>query len=176
MFITLFFFNFAGYKCWYYFLQEAANSRLEANLDKDNYNEQDLILFKVPLSNPYQISWNDFERVDGEIHIQGVTYKYVKRKVEDGQLILLCLPNYNKMKLAKAFSEFGHHGTDCSSSGKKGNNASTLKMVSLSECEENRRPGMGLSPNASIQQYKPFLLSPLSACFSGLPGQPPEIG
>jgi len=176
LFLSLFLFNLAGYKCWYYFLQDAENTRLEANLDKNNYSEQDLILFKVPLSNPYQISWTEFERVDGEIDIQGVMYKYVKRKVEDGQLILLCLPNYNKMKLAKVFSEFGHHGNDYSTSGKKNNNTPCCKIVSLSEYEENPWTGFYENPDAPALPYTAFLHAPLTTCYIGLAGKPPEIG
>jgi len=176
LFLTLFLFNLAGYKCWYYYLQQRENNAFEASIDKDNYNEKDLITFKIPLSNPYQVSWKDFERVDGEINIHGVIYKYVKRKVEDGQLILLCLPYYKKMNLAKAFSEFGNHGNDLAASGKKSGNGFTWKSVSLSECEENIIPGMNKRPDAPIRLYTPFILSPLTACFIGLPGKPPELG
>ncbi len=54
------------------------------------------------MSVPYQIEQKDFERFDGEVNLNGKIYKYVKRKVCDGNLVLLCLPDHNKMNLETA--------------------------------------------------------------------------
>lgn len=79
--------------------------QLQASLDKDLYNEADLLTIKVPLSLPYLPDNTGFERVDGEIKIDGKIYKYVKRKISEGQLVLLCLPDYNKMRLQSQANE-----------------------------------------------------------------------
>ena len=55
---------------------------------------------------PYQNNWSDYERYDGEVELNGIHYKYVKRKIEDGQLVLLCLPNDTKMKLQASKNDF----------------------------------------------------------------------
>lgn len=177
MFLALFLFNLIGYKCWFYYLQQKEKVSFEASLDKDNYDEKDLIVFKVPLSNPYQIDQSRFERVDGEINIRGVIYKYVKRKVENGQLILLCLPYYKKMKLAKALTEFSNHGNDLVPPGKKGGSGDAGKNNSPNEYEANTRwDDQDLSRQLPARQHKNFLLSPLSSCFIEFPGKPPELG
>jgi hypothetical protein len=151
-------------------------SSFEASLDKENYDEKDLITFKVPLSLPYQPAWKDFERVDGEITIQGTIYKYVKRKIEDGQLVLLCLPYYKKMNLAKASTEFGSHGTDLAPFGKKGDSASPGKSNSLNEYEENFRWAINSRSQDLVKQYTLFVLSRPSDGFHKSPGKPPELG
>jgi hypothetical protein len=79
---------------------------MEQKLDNSEYNESQLIEVKVPLDLPYQTNWSEFERFDGEIEIEGVHYKYVKRKVFNDSLILLCIPNESKMKLQSARDEF----------------------------------------------------------------------
>lgn len=104
--LALVLFNLVGYKLIFYYIQQQADRQLETSLDNGSYNEADLITIKIPLSNPYQLNHPDFERVDGEINVKGVIYKYVKRKICDGQLVLLCLPDKNKMRLQKAKNDF----------------------------------------------------------------------
>ena len=96
LFLTLFLFNIIGYRLVFYFVQQENDITLETSLDKAEYNESELITIKVPISLPYQTNWKDFERVDGEINFEGKIYKYVKRKVEDGQLVLMCRPHVIK--------------------------------------------------------------------------------
>lgn len=95
-------FNFAGYRLVFFFLQKSADQTMAARLDAEQYNEADLLTITVPLKLPYQVAQKDFERVDGEIKVEGKIYKYVKRKVEGGQLVLLCLPDQQKMQLESA--------------------------------------------------------------------------
>ena len=99
-------FNLFGYRILFYYAQQHSDEQLKASFDKEVYDESDLITIKVPLSLPYQRAWTDYERVDGEIKVNGTIYKYVKRKVEDGQLVLLCLPDHNKMRLESAKGDF----------------------------------------------------------------------
>ncbi len=51
---------------------------------------------------PYQNSWSGFERHYGEIELDGKIYTYVKRKIEDGYLILKCIPNTAKQDIKNA--------------------------------------------------------------------------
>ena len=95
-------FNFAGYRLLFFFLQKSADKTMTARLDAAQYNETDLLTITVPLKLPYQVTQKDFERVDGEIKVEGKIYKYVKRKVEGGNLVLLCLPDKQKMQLESA--------------------------------------------------------------------------
>lgn len=112
--LALFLFNLIGYRMWFYYAQQHADEQLQASLDNDRYNERDLITIKIPLSVPYQTNQNSFERVDGEVNIKGKIYKYVKRKISDGQLVLLCIPDQNKMKLQDAKVDFFKNTNDLS--------------------------------------------------------------
>ena len=110
--ITLFLFNLVGYRMIFDFVQRQSDVKLEASLDKDDFNEAELISIKVPLSLPYQNNQQNFERVNGELKVDGKLYKYVKRKIENGNLILLCLPDHEKMKLQSAKDEFFKYAND----------------------------------------------------------------
>jgi hypothetical protein len=104
--LLLFLFNWFGYRLLSDYLQHRADTRLEAQLDHEQYNESSLIEIRVPLNMPYQVATGGFERYDGEIEYNGIHYKYVKRKIENGQLVVLCLPNETKMRLQSARDEF----------------------------------------------------------------------
>lgn len=104
--LILFLFNWFGYRLLSGYLQQQADTKLEAQLDQNQYDASRLIEMRVPLNIPYQINSSDWERYDGNIEINGTHYKYVKRKVENGQLVLLCLPNETRMRLQSARDEF----------------------------------------------------------------------
>ncbi|MBI2730488.1 MAG: hypothetical protein HYX40_07030 [Sphingobacteriales bacterium] len=99
-------FNWFGYRLMFNYLQQSKDSQLEAKFDNNSYDESQLIEIRVPLNMPYQNNWSGFERYDGEVTVKGVLYKYVKRKVENNQLVLLCYPNSDKMHLLNARDEF----------------------------------------------------------------------
>jgi hypothetical protein len=104
--IGVFFFNWFGFRLLTDFMQHRADQRLEAKLDRNDYDEAQLLEMRVPLNMPYQTASSGFERIDGEIEIEGIHYKYVKRKIENGELVLLCLPNQAKMRIQSARDEF----------------------------------------------------------------------
>lgn len=103
---ALFLFNITGYKIIFFYAQKQSDARLETSLDKNLYDEADLIAITVPLSLPYQNDQKEFDRVNGEISFNGKIYKYVKRRIAEGNLVLLCLPDYNKMRLKKEKEDF----------------------------------------------------------------------
>jgi len=84
------------------YLQKKADSQLEARLDVNDYDESQLIEIRIELNIPYQYSWSNFERHSGEIELNGKIYAYVKRKVEDGYLVLKCIPNEVKQNIKNA--------------------------------------------------------------------------
>ena len=170
-------FNLAGYKVLFHFLQQRADSQLQASLDKQQYNEQDLVTIKVPLSLPYQTNWKEFERVDGEIKLDGKIYKYVKRKVYKGELILLCLRDNNKMHLQTAKDDFFKLANDMVSNTSKkqssGNSLSFKNMVSEFDSPFIAKLPITFVPNQSYEFPRNSLIN--SAPSPGLPGQPPEL-
>jgi hypothetical protein len=114
--LALFLVNMTGYNVVYRISEIDADKHAEELLDKQLYNEAELITLKVPLHLQYQNNTSSYERVDGEISFQGKIYKYVKRKIENGNLILLCLPDYNKMRLKKVKEDFAKDANDIAQS------------------------------------------------------------
>lgn len=124
-------FNWCGYRWVINMIQERADSKLEAKLDNNDYDESQLIEIKVPINMPYQTSWADFERYDGAIEVNGIHYKYVKRKIENGQLVLKCIPNETKQRLQTARDDFFKLVNDLQQdhSAKKSNTNTVIKSA-----------------------------------------------
>jgi len=133
--LLIFLFNWFGYRLLSDYLQHRADTRLEAQLDQQQYNEASLIEIRVPLNMPYQSISSSYERYDGEIEFNGIHYKYVKRKVENGELVLLCLPNENRMRLQNARDEF-------------------FKLVNdLQHNSQGKNPTPGISIKSPVTEY-----------------------
>jgi hypothetical protein len=175
--IALFIFNLFGYRILFYIAQQQSDINIETALDNNQYNAEDLVTIKIPISVPYQIQQKDFERFDGEVTLNGKIYKYVKRKVSDGNLILLCLPDHNKMHLETAKNDLFKSSNDLQNAG--------------SEKRDNSKPVSGKNfsneYNQIIAEYRigcyntlnsfdfPNQVPPLSSPCHSSPEQPPEV-
>lgn len=169
-------FNWFGYRILSDYFEQRADFVLEQKLDNSEYDESQLIEIKVPINLPYQTNWNEFERFDGEIEVEGIHYKYVKRKVFNDSLVLLCLPHESKMKLQSARDEFFKLVNDLqhpSQNKKSGNNSGSVKNPVT---EYYRQSNNWLIPKLTALHSK-FNLNNYSFYSPGYnvtPEQPPE--
>lgn len=85
--------NSIGYRFIMSYFEGRANDNMIARLDNHEYNERDLIEIKVQLNLPYFINWENFERCDGQVNVNGTTYNYVARKYANNEMIYRCIPN-----------------------------------------------------------------------------------
>lgn len=147
--LFLLLFNFIGYRLLLSYMQQKATSSLVAKIDREDYNDADLITLTVPLSMPYIQDSKDFERKDGEITLNGRVYHYVKQKISQGNLVLMCLPNEEKTHLQNAKDDFfrlaNELQNDNNTSKKSGENSQVIKLV-ISDYEE-------LQKNTAVQLY-----------------------
>ena len=104
--LILFLFNLTGYRLFFHYLGERSDSHYTSIINKEEYDESQLLTIRVNLNMPYLVDRTEFERVDGEIEIDGQVYKYVKRRIYNGQLVLMCLPNNDRTKLQAAENNY----------------------------------------------------------------------
>ena len=127
------FFNFYGYQLLHVYLEGRAANQLQRRLDSHRYDEADLISLKVPAKHlTYYNHSIRFENFNGQIEISGVPYCYVKRRLFNDSIEVLCIPNQGMMELQKSKNEFftllndlKHLGRDKKSSSQSKNNFST---------------------------------------------------
>lgn len=98
-------FNLVGYRWIFNVIEEKATTRLENNISAGKYSDDQLVEIKIPLNMPYYTD-RDYENVYGETDFDGKHYRYVKRKVSNNTLYLLCLPNEEKTSIVKVKNEF----------------------------------------------------------------------
>lgn len=121
-------FNLIGYRLLFNYLESRSQSEMAAQLDRNAYNKAGLTEVKVALHLPYTTSNKNFERYDGTAEINGVTYSYVERKIQNDTLILHCLPNKSSdhIKLARNAYAGAVGDVQPAPKGQKSNNASLL--------------------------------------------------
>ena len=176
--LALFLFNLAGYQLLFSYAQHLSDNRLEAVLDKDAYNESDLVTIKLPLSLPYQTNWKEEERTYGEITMNGKIYRYVKRMYKDGEMIYWCLPNKEKMQIQTAKDEFFKYANDLmqNSSSKKSDHSNTnFSKHVVSDYDDHRIQYQTLSFHSLILYEDPLNILSLLQGISTTPAQPPEV-
>ena len=177
MLISLFLFNAGGYQVLHAYLQHELDANLENKLDNHSYDDAVLVSVKIPsFSLPYSSFSRQFERVNGEIEMNGKLYKFVKRRIFNDSLEFLCIPDVNGMQLRTARNDFFKLVNDLQSSsqGKKSDNASHIYKIfapdycSLSDAFSLQGP-LALS-SQQVAHYtgkiNPVYLSPA--------GQPPD--
>lgn len=176
-FIIILAFNWVGYKFVLDIMVKGAEKELNTRLDANDYNEGDLIEFRVDLNLPYQRNDSEFERCSGEIKIGDRYYSYVKRKIENGQLVLKCIPNHSKQQISNAGNNYFKGVNDIDQqhqSGKKQDTPSFQKNISGDY--DNRIETFELAVNGQKQLNKnlAFRTIILPHRFTDTPWQPPE--
>jgi hypothetical protein len=170
-------FNWCGYRLLTSYLEDSAHAALEAKLDDNNYNQSQLISIKVPVTRlGYYTNSVKFERVDGQIEIGGIQYKFVKRRLYNDSLELLCIPDHAAMNLQTAKNEFFKLVNDLQRSGgekKGGSNSGSSKSFSIDYYTEDEILNLshlqisGLPSPSSYSFYLP-------SCYSPIAEQPPD--
>jgi len=137
--LAIFAFNLFGYKLWSYFAEQQADQSLAIAVDRNDYNEAELVLVKKPINLPYYNNTKEFTPAGGEAEINGVFYTYVKYRINNNQLELLCLPNTQKTKIRQAKADFFNTTADVEKKATqkgKTNSAVNFKKA-LSDYDEN---------------------------------------
>jgi hypothetical protein len=130
--LSILLFNWFGYRLVIGMLETQVNSELEAQIDQNRFDDAQLISIKVPVRYlPYYTNSSQYERVDGQIEVGGVQYKYVKRRIYNDSLDLLCIPNHTAMQLRTAENEFFKFSNDLTHEKKQGDNPHGHKYFSI---------------------------------------------
>jgi len=144
------------------------------NSNKGYYDESALIEIKVPMQMPYLMNQTEYERWDGEIEFSGVHYNYVKRKVYNDTLYLLCLPNERKTSLNNERTTYARNIGDSNDPAKKSAENSFKKIAFASEYDQPE------TSRLAVMAFKTHFTHGYAAAyipniFADIPLQPPEL-
>ena len=87
--LAILLFNWGGYRLLSHWVALQSEVQFQLAVDQEQYDESELLHIKVPASLPYGASNEQFDRVEGSMEINGVTYSYVKRRFYQDTLELL---------------------------------------------------------------------------------------
>jgi len=176
-FLALFLFNLFGYRLVVDYMQQKLNDQLEVRLDNNAYDESQLVELKIPMHLPYQTSWASYQRYNGEININGFLYKYVKRKVANDTLFLMCIANTKKMHLETAKDDFFKISNDLqNNNSKKSDNSKSAFKNLQGEYDQYSFALNALSPVSSHQSiWLPLQSNNLLSSPHVSPEQPPDL-
>jgi hypothetical protein len=173
LFISVVLFNLYGYQLVIDFFQNKQDIQLQSTIDKDQYNEQDLVYIKLPVNLPYYSNSANYEKISGSVTVSGVEYKYVKRRIYNDSIELACVLNTDKQQFQSARDEFMKLSNDWLNTHPTKKSTTNIKLVTLDFC--NKINSFTISSLASISTRLYLMdtnLPPLH--YLGILEQPPD--
>jgi hypothetical protein len=180
LFAIVFLFNWFGYQIVVHYLEKKSDTQLEAQLDKQQYNDKDLVSIKVATNLPYYNESTEFQRTDGSIEIDGVEYKYVKKRFYNDSLELMCIPNVSKMKIKDAKQEYAKQTNDFQESGTKKKQSSphpnVVKPIGTEYCQHHFVLSFTNKYEQLIEKASPaYIPVAIQSVFYAPQEQPPDV-
>lgn len=169
--LAVFLFNVVGYYGIYLTMLRKAHLAVNEQIDNNQFSEDQTITLKIPISLPYTISDNNYERVHGDFELRGEFYKLVKQKYQNDTLFIVCLKNVEKKKAFKVFSDLIKISTDQHSTS----NSNLKSVINFIKDYSPTSNAFELKPFHSYDK-KVFHLLTFSIHCNNLPifGPPPE--
>jgi hypothetical protein len=170
--LTLFLFNVGGYYLVFWGLQQKADNVLTARLDANRYSLNETVELKIPITLPYPLQQNDFERVNGTFEHKGEHYKLVKQKLGNDTLYVVCIKDVAAKSLSKKMTDYMKLSNDLPDAKNK---ALSLFGKLLKEYSLGSAPRMTSSGSTilSIHHFHPFSEDLISRA-SGIASPPPR--
>lgn len=107
--LAIFAFNLGGFYLLIWGLKVQANQEISARLDAGHYDASETFEVQVPLSLPYPLQSNGFERQSGQFTYQGLQYQVVGHKYENDMLTIVCLKDIKATHLEQVSNNFAEN-------------------------------------------------------------------
>lgn len=172
--LLLLVFNFCGYRLIFSYLEDKATDRLVQRIDAGRYDESSLVEIKIPMQLPYYSNWSDYQPYYGETEWEGKKFQFVKRKLVNDTLYLLCINDTEKNSLESAKHDYFKSVSSLQHDAQNSDNQPASVKLMLSEYvgSDDFRNDLG----SSLVDQKTFVPDQfLIPQFDPLtPAQPPE--
>ena len=172
--ICLLAFNWFGYRALLQYLEDRNYHALQAQLDHQEYKPTDLVEVRVSLNLPYISDSKDFETYSGETTINGYHYRFVKRKLVNNELILLCIRDYEKDQLQKASNDFFKQVADAAGAEKKSRTTAPKVVKGFTTEFTCTQIASANNYHAEVHAVYPILHQSYTSVTLSTPAQPPN--
>lgn len=116
--IALILFNTMGFYGLFVGLRYKAKRDIVHRVDRDDYQHNELITFKIPLAIPYHNGDDQYQKLDGEIQHEGEFYRLIKQKLAQDTLYIVCIKDAQSKHIKRALSDYVKSFTDKPADGK----------------------------------------------------------
>ncbi len=92
-------------------LRSKARADLLQRLDAEKYTGDELVVLTIPITLPYPVEDNEYERVNGQFEYKGQFYHLVKQRLDNDTLFMVCIKDLQEKKLVAAmyaYSDMAH--------------------------------------------------------------------
>jgi cbb3-type cytochrome oxidase subunit 3 len=104
--LAIFLFNLGGYYVLFWALKAQADQELAIKLDEGDYDENETFEIKIPITLPYPLQSNGYERQTGQFVYKQEHYQLVKQKYENDTLTIVCLKDKQTKHLTRVMDSF----------------------------------------------------------------------
>ena len=159
-------------------METTASAELTEQITENRYDENQLISLKVPVTNlAYYNNSKEFEWVDGSIDIQGIRYKYVKRRIYNDTLEVMCIPDAASIRLGEINTAFFRFSNGLSHTGQdRRQGAHTRLLHPLSPDYYSVGQTIQLQhPSVCAAKRKSIAAAFVSSLYKPVPENPPEL-
>jgi hypothetical protein len=149
----VFLFNVIGYYAIYATLLRNANAAMDKQIESNHYDQDLTFTVKIPLTLPYPVQQNVYERVSGDFEYQGEFYKLVEQKYSNDTVYVTCLKNVGEKNAHEVLSSLVKLSTDQSATP---NQQNTKVLSGLIKDYNPVLSSIVLFPRESIASVKSF--------------------
>lgn len=104
--LLIFLFNVGGYYIVFIGLHHRSDQLLAKKIEADLFHDDELVELKIPVTLPYPIQQNGFERVDGKFEHNGTYYKLIKQKLENDTMYIVCIRDVQSKQIADTLKDY----------------------------------------------------------------------
>jgi hypothetical protein len=166
-------FNIGGQLALHQFLVYKSDKFFNEQIGKNYYNLNDLTEIRIPINIPKAVTWQSYVKVAGRVQFKNTAYNYVKIKITQSAIYLLCVPNYETTHLCNHNIIDASHIDDIPVPKKNHVPFGKLNIVAYSYQAIHY---WFLSPTIEIGQIIPQRPSFIIKSTIEGPGQPPDPG
>ncbi len=142
-----------------------------SQFDADTYNAAEVETFKIPITMPYPLQDNGFERIDGVFEHNGEFYRLIKQRFYQDTLHVICIRDVQQKHIHEALSDYVKTFTDKPVNSKSGSKSKIdFIKVYLAPKHSSSHLTAGWTYTLSFTQTK----TGLQPVFLSIPSPPPE--
>ena len=172
--LFIYLFNLAGYSLVFHYFIRQSEDKLAARIDDNKYKDAELVQISIPFNLPYTQNSSGFETLQGSVELNGILYNYVKRRIYNDTLYIMCLPNEHRTQLLKEKSKYASEVNDFAASKKEKEPAAKKASPSTEYNNTIAQYSVVLPAKAAICQEDNFAFF-LTVRAIDTPEHPPQV-